>query len=96
MYSMGFGLALDSTKNPKTLKSFVYVITDKKLHKWADATISGSSDPGFLYDPRSGAVDLTDITGITDGYPDGVLCFPSNCCGTSRAGYVTLGCVRQP
>ena len=81
--------------NPKLLKSFVYVITDKKIHKWADATPTascGHNAIGLLFNPRSGAIDLTDITGIREGYPDGrdmmTVCFDG-----SRARYVTIGCV---
>ena len=79
--------------NPKLLKSFVYVITDKKIHKWADASSPkpscfGDNNKSLLFDPRSGAIDLTDITFIREGYFDGVLCFDG-----SRARYVTIGCV---
>ena len=77
--------------NPKLLKSFVYVTTDKKIHKWADATPKAScgsnNNPGCLFDPRSGAIDLTDITGIREGF-DGPPCFDG-----SRARYITIGCV---
>ena len=80
--------------NPKLLKSFVYVITDKKIHKWADASHAtpkascGHNAIGLLFNPRSGAIDLTDITGIREG---GDLSQP--CFDNSRARYVTIGCV---
>ena len=76
--------------NPKLLKSFVYVITDKKFHKWADATPKascGDNNKGLLFDPRSGAINLADITGIREGF-DGPPCFDG-----SRARYITIGCV---
>ena len=94
-YHLGDGFEC-TCMTPKLLKSFVYVITDKKLYKWADETQNiCSGAPDLLYDPRSGVIDITDITGITEGFPEkaNTPCFPENCCGTSRAGYVTMGCV---